>query len=52
MILAITGHRPPSIGGYNIPNPTYDKVRQAIRDKFLELKPEKIISGMTEKIKR
>lgn len=47
MILGITGHRPhPHLGGYNIPNPTYDAVREAIRDKFEELKPEKIISGM------
>jgi uncharacterized phage-like protein YoqJ len=46
MILAITGHRPPSLGGYNIPNPTYDKIMQALEGKFKELKPEKIISGM------
>jgi uncharacterized phage-like protein YoqJ len=46
MILAMTGHRPPALGGYNIPNPTYDKIREALRNKFQELKPEKIISGM------
>jgi uncharacterized phage-like protein YoqJ len=47
MILGITGHRPhPYLGGYNIPNPTYEKVYQALQDKFHELCPEKIISGM------
>lgn len=34
------------MGGYDIPNPTYDKVCKALRDKFHELKPDKIISGM------
>ena len=48
MILGITGHRPPTLGGYNIPNPTYDAVRDAIREKFEELKPEKIVSGMAQ----
>lgn len=46
MILGITGHRPPSLGGYDIPNPTYEKVYTALQDKFHELQPKKIISGM------
>ena len=47
MILGITGHRPPGLGcGYNIPNPTYEKVYKALQDKFHELCTEKIISGM------
>lgn len=48
MILGITGHRPssPSMGGYTIPNPTYEKVYAALKEKFELLKPNKIISGM------
>ena len=47
MIIGITGHRPPGLGcGYDIPNPVYDKVCQALSDKFTELKADKIISGM------
>ena len=46
MILGITGHRPPLLGGYDIPNPTYEKIYKALQDKFHELNPEKIISGM------
>jgi uncharacterized phage-like protein YoqJ len=47
MILGITGHRPPGLGcGYDIPNPVYDKIYKALKDKFNELSPEKIISGM------
>jgi len=46
-IVGISGHRPPGLGcGYEIPNPVYDKVYKAIVDKFHELSPEKIISGM------
>jgi uncharacterized phage-like protein YoqJ len=47
MILGITGHRPSVLGcGYDIPNPTYDRICQQIKGEFIELKPEKIISGM------
>jgi len=47
MKLAMTGHRPKSLGmGYEIPNPIYDKIYNAILEKFQELSPEKIISGM------
>lgn len=47
MILGITGHRPKALGcGYEIPNPTYTKITQALKDKFLYLKPNTIISGM------
>ncbi len=48
MILGITGHRPasPGMGGYNIPNPTYEKIYKALTEKIKELNPEKIISGM------
>lgn len=46
MILGITGHRPPLVGGYEIPNPIYEKVYRALQEKFHELCPHKIISGM------
>ncbi len=45
MILAFTGHRPDKLGGWH-PNPTRDAVRERIRTAMLELKPERIISGM------
>lgn len=46
MIIAFTGHRPDKLGGYNLPNPTYIKVCQAIDAALREFKPEKVISGM------
>ena len=46
MIVAFTGHRPDKLGGYNLPNPIYNKVCQRIEAHLIELKPEKIISGM------
>lgn len=46
MIVAFTGHRPDKLGGYKLPNPTYIKVCQQIEAKLIELKPDKIISGM------
>lgn len=46
MIIAGTGHRPPKIGGYKLPNPTYNKICQEIEKILLKLKPEKVISGM------
>lgn len=48
MILGITGHRPPTLGGYNIPNPTYEAVKDALRDRFKSISPSKIISGMAQ----
>jgi len=46
MIVAISGHRPNKLGGYNLPNPTYIKVCRAIDKQLRELKPSKVISGM------
>lgn len=46
MIVAFTGHRPDKLGGYKLPNKTYIHVCQQIEKNLLELKPEKIISGM------
>ena len=46
MIIAATGSRPNKIGGYAIPNPIYSQICKATEKIFLELKPEKVISGM------
>ena len=46
MIVAFTGHRPDKLGGYKIPNPTYQKVYREIDKALKELQPEKVISGM------
>jgi len=46
MNLAITGRRPKNLGGYEIPNRTYDAVRRALRARLLELRPEKVLTGM------
>lgn len=45
-ILAGTGHRPPKLGGYKLPNPIYIKVCQQTEKILLEEKPDKVISGM------
>jgi uncharacterized phage-like protein YoqJ len=45
MIIGVTGHRPDKLGGYR-PNETQMKVRQAITAKLVELKPEKLVTGM------
>ena len=44
MILAGTGHRPDKLGGYG-PSEKQTLVRAAIREKLIELKPERVISG-------
>jgi uncharacterized phage-like protein YoqJ len=46
MIISFTGSRPPKIGGYKLPNPTYIHVCQQLDKILKELKPEKCISGM------
>lgn len=46
MIVAFTGHRPDKLGGYKVPNPIYIHVCQQIEKTLIELKPEKVISGM------
>ena len=46
MIIAFSGHRPNKLGGFKVPNPTYNYICQEIEKTLLELKPEKIISGM------
>lgn len=46
MIIAGTGHRPSAIGGFDLPNPTYIHVCTKIEKNLLELKPDKVLSGM------
>lgn len=46
MIVAFTGHRPDKLGGYILPNPTYNYVCQEIEKNLKLLKIEKTISGM------
>lgn len=46
MIVAFTGHRPNKLGGYKVPNQTYIYVCQQIEKTLIELKPDKVISGM------
>jgi len=48
MKLGITGHRPPSLGGYDIPNPTYTKIYNQLLEKIKEINPECIVSGMAQ----
>lgn len=45
MIIGITGVRPDKCGGYILPNSSYIKICQELEKHFLELKPEKILSG-------
>lgn len=45
-IISFTGHRPPKLGGYNLPNPTYNFICQKLEAALKELKPVKAISGM------
>ncbi len=47
MILAITGHRPPKVGGYQIPNPVYEAVYQALDEGIMRLSPDHVIVGMS-----
>ena len=46
MIVAFTGHRPDKLGGYIIPNPTYDYVMEQLTIKLMDLEPDCCISGM------
>jgi len=46
MIVCFTGHRPQSVGGFTIPNPTYDHICKEIKRVLKEVKPQKAISGM------
>lgn len=46
MIVAFTGHRPNKLGGYKLPNPTYNYVCQQIEKTLLAEKPDEAIIGM------
>lgn len=46
--IAFTGYRPPKLGGYQTPNPIYDYVYQELEQLFIQLKPDKCISGMAQ----
>lgn len=48
MIVSITGHRPEKIGGYRVPNPTYNFIRRALDEAFLRLQPNTVIVGMAQ----
>ena len=45
-VVAVTGHRPNKLGGYDTPNPLYDLVVKGLVEAFEKLKPEFVISGM------
>lgn len=45
MILAVCGPKPPQAGGYK-DNPIKDAIVSALKEKLLELKPERVITGM------
>jgi uncharacterized phage-like protein YoqJ len=47
VIVAVTGHRPPKLGGYRIPNPVYDEVVGGLRQALERLNPELVLSGMS-----
>ena len=46
MIVSFSGHRPNKLGGFKLPNPTYNYIYAKIENALKELKPEKVISGM------
>ena len=46
MILAVTGHRPDKLGGYDFYNPVRVWIREQLRHKLIAHKPSYIISGM------
>lgn len=46
MIVAFTGHRPDKLGGYYIPNKTFNYITDELIRVLGELQPEKAISGM------
>lgn len=46
MIIAGTGYRPQKLGGFSLPNATYNKVCQETAKLLSELEPDQVISGM------
>lgn len=45
-VVAVTGHRPNKLGGYDIPNPLYDLVVAGLVSAFEKFKPDYVITGM------
>ncbi len=48
MIVAFTGHRPDKLGGYEIPNPTYNHVIKQLTFVLKGLQPKLAITGMAQ----
>lgn len=46
MTIAFTGHRPQKLGGFIIPNPTYNHICSEIRAALIKFEPTEVISGM------
>jgi uncharacterized phage-like protein YoqJ len=46
LVVAVTGHRPDKLGGYRLPNPTYNEVITQLKNAFENLKPTMLITGM------
>lgn len=44
--VAVTGHRPNKLGGYDWNSPKRVWVREKLKDKIIQIKPEVAISGM------
>lgn len=45
-ILVVTGHRPPKVGGYKVPNPVYTSIVAELKKKILEINPTLVYTGM------
>lgn len=48
MIVAVTGHRPDKLGGYRIPNNTFQRVMEGLDKALLTLRPDHVITGMAQ----
>lgn len=46
MIIAITGHRPNALYGYDLKHPCYTLIKSAIKEKLLELGCTELYTGM------
>lgn len=46
MIVAITGHRPPKVGGYRIPNPVFREIYNQLESALIARGPELVLTGM------
>lgn len=46
MILGVTGHRPPKVGGYEENNLTAHLIKKKMRQSILAHEPEQLITGM------